>query len=164
MTPSLCFKHSAHTLTGGAGSTELPSRSGAGTLQRERGSLRRPGSRVQGVGAGTGGVAGQGRGPEEGPREDDGTAAEAGGGAGGAAGQTVPAEEQQPQPGGPAQGAGGQVRAAIAESDWFAFSQRKSLAPPLPETLFLRRLLGFAGSSTTCIYSIYIYYISCAVS
>lgn len=64
------------------------------------------------MGAGAGGVPGQGRGPEEGPREDDGAAAEAGGGAGGAAGQTVPAEEQQPQPGGPAQGAGGQVPAA----------------------------------------------------
>lgn len=113
MTPGICFKHAAHTLTGGAGDTELPSRSGAGTLQRERGSLRRPGSRVQGVGTGTGGVPGQGRGPEEGPREDDGTAAEAGGGAGGAAGQTFPAEEQQPQPGGSAQGAGGQVPAAI---------------------------------------------------
>lgn len=113
LTPALCFKHVAHnTPAGRAGIAELPSCSGAGTLQRERGSVRRPGGRGQGVGAGAGGVPGQGRGPEEGPREDDGAAAEAGGGAGGAAGQTVPAEEQQPQPGGPAQGAGGQVPAA----------------------------------------------------
>lgn len=49
-------------------------------------------------------------------------------------------------------------------SDCFASSQRKPLAPPPLETRFLRRLPGFAGRSTTAIYSIYIYYITCAVS